>query len=402
MSGMNQTPSGERVHIAFFGRRNVGKSSLANAFTGQSLAIVSDVRGTTTDPVSKSMELLPLGPVVVTDTPGIDDEGGLGALRVRKTHEVLGRTDLAIVVADASAGLAGDEQALLAAIKEKGIPYILAWNKCDLLDAVPEATAEALWVSARDGVNIGALRERAAHMAAGRENKRALIADLLRPGDGLVLVIPIDASAPKGRLILPQQQVLRDALEAGAVPVACRPEELPGALAMLSVPPRLVVTDSQAFAAVSRMVPENIRLTSFSILMARYKGSLPVAVAGAAAVGALRSGDRVLIAEGCTHHRQCEDIGTVKLPRWIRQYTGVEPAFCFTSGTEFPQDLSGVRLVVHCGGCMLNEREMGRRLDIAKAQGVPMTNYGILIAFLNGILKRALEPFPDLYELLSR
>ena len=401
MSGMNQTPTGERVHIAFLGRRNVGKSSLVNAFAGQALAIVSDVKGTTTDPVSKAMELLPMGPVQIIDTPGIDDEGALGELRVQKTRQVLNKTDLAIVVADACVGLTKSEEELLSLIKQKGIPCLLVWNKCDLLDAVPEDTESALWVSAAKGTNIRALKERVARLTAGPDSGRVLISDLLRPGDGVVLVIPIDSAAPKGRLILPQQQVMRDALEAEALPMACQPQGLPLLLKQLARPPRLVVTDSQAFAQVNQLVPEHIPLTSFSILMARYKGSLPLAVAGATAVDGLRNGDRVLIAEGCTHHRQCEDIGTVKLPRWIRQHTGAEPEFHFTSGIEFPEDLSGFSLVVHCGGCMLNEREIQHRLRTAQAQGVPVTNYGILIAYLNGILKRALAPFPHLADLLK-
>ena len=401
MSGMNQTPSGERVHIAFFGRRNVGKSSLVNAFTGQALSIVSDVKGTTTDPVTKSMELLPLGPVQIIDTPGIDDEGTLGELRVQRTRQVLNKTDLAIVVADAAIGLTPVENQLLALIAERGIPHLIAYNKCDLLEHVPSPTRDALWVSAEQKINIHALKEAAAHLAAGQENPRQLVADLLQPGDGVVLVIPIDSAAPKGRLILPQQQTIRDALEAGAMPMCCCPENLPQALSLLSVPPRLVITDSQAFVQVNKLVPEQIQLTSFSILMARYKGDLPLAVAGAAAVNRLKGGDKVLIAEGCTHHRQCEDIGTVKLPKWIRQYTGVEPEFHFTSGTEFPEDLSGYRLVVHCGACMLNEREIQYRLHSAKAQGIPVTNYGILIAYLNGILKRTLQPFPDIAGLLG-
>ncbi|HJB57293.1 MAG TPA: [FeFe] hydrogenase H-cluster maturation GTPase HydF [Candidatus Flavonifractor intestinipullorum] len=400
MSGMNETPSGERVHIAFFGRRNVGKSSLVNAFTGQALSIVSDVKGTTTDPVSKAMELLPLGPVQIIDTPGIDDEGALGELRVQRTLQILSKTDLAIVVADAAAGLTPSEEELLSLLTRRGIPFLLAWNKCDLLPAVPEETAQAIWVSAVHGTNLSALKARAARLAAGRENPNRLVSDLLQTGDVVVLVIPIDASAPKGRLILPQQQTIRDALEAGALPLCCRPEELPSALERLARPPRLVITDSQAFAQVSRLVPASIPLTSFSILMARYKGNLPLSVAGAAAVDRLKDGDRVLIAEGCTHHRQCEDIGTVKLPRWIRRHTGAEPQFHFTSGGDFPEDLSGFSLVVHCGACMLNQREVERRLRAARSQGVSVTNYGVLIAYLNGILRRTLAPFPDLARLL--
>lgn len=402
MSGMNETPSGERVHIAFFGRRNVGKSSLVNAFTGQNLSIVSDVKGTTTDPVYKAMELLPLGPVQIIDTPGIDDEGALGELRVRKTRQVLNKTDLAILVADATAGLTSVEEELLALIREKGIPHILVWNKCDLLPAVPADTEDVLWVSAARKQNIRALKERAARLAGKEGSERALVSDLLEPGDTAVLVVPIDSAAPKGRLILPQQQVIRDALETGALPVVCQPELLPRALEALVKPPKLVITDSQVFGKVSGMVPEQIPLTSFSILMARYKGDLPLTVAGAAAVDGLRDGDKVLISEGCTHHRQCDDIGTVKIPHWIRQRAGVEPEFHFTSGTEFPEDLSPYRLVVHCGGCMLNEREIRHRLHSAAAQGVSVTNYGILIAYVHGILRRTLTPFPEVEKLLDR
>ena len=402
MSGMNETPSGERVHIAFFGRRNVGKSSLVNAFTGQNLAIVSDVKGTTTDPVYKAMELLPLGPVQIIDTPGIDDEGTLGELRVQRTRQVLNKTDLAIVVADATAGLTAVEEELLSLIREKGIPHLLVWNKRDLLPQAPADTEDALWVSAARRQNIEALKERAAGLAVRQETERALVADLLQPGDAVVLVVPIDSAAPKGRLILPQQQVIRDALEAGALPMVCQPELLPRALETLQNPPRMVITDSQVFGKVSGLTPESVPLTSFSILMARYKGDLPLSVAGAAAVDGLRDGDKVLIAEGCTHHRQCDDIGTVKIPRWIRQRTGVEPEFHFTSGTEFPEDLSPFRLVIHCGGCMLNEREICHRLHSAAAQGVPVTNYGVFIAFLHGILRRTLTPFPGMAQLLDR
>lgn len=400
MSGMNQTPAGERVHIAFFGRRNAGKSSLVNAFTGQEMAIVSDVKGTTTDPVSKAMELLPLGPVLIIDTPGIDDEGALGALRVRRTLQVLNKTDLAILVVDASAGMGEAERELTALLAKKNVPWILAWNKADLLPQVLQAAGNAIWVSALTGLHIHELKELAAQAARREEEKRPLVSDLLSPGDVAVLVVPIDKAAPKGRLILPQQQTIRDILEAGASALVCRDHELPQTLDRLAQPPRIVITDSQVFGKVSRMVPAEVPLTSFSILMARYKGDLHQTAAGAAAVEGLRDGDKVLIAEGCTHHRQCDDIGTVKLPNWIRKHTGVEPEFVFTSGNQFPEELSGFKMVIHCGGCMLPEREMQYRLACCADQGIPVTNYGILIAYLNGILPRTLEPFPTAAGLL--
>lgn len=394
MSGMNQTPSGERLHIAFFGRRNVGKSSLVNAVTGQEVAIVSDVKGTTTDPVYKAMELLPLGPVQIIDTPGIDDEGELGALRVRRTRQVLNKTDIAILVTDGSLGPVEEE--LLCLIREKKIPCLVAHNKADLLETVPKAEGNTIWVSARTGLHIHELKERTAALA-GEEKPRPLVSDLLQPGDVAVLVVPIDKAAPKGRLILPQQQTIRDILEAGASALVCRDTELSETLDKLKAPPRLVITDSQVFGKVSKLVPRNVPLTSFSILMARYKADLPQVVAGAGAVDCLRSGDKVLIAEGCTHHRQCDDIGTVKLPNWIRRHTGVEPEFCFVSGGQFPEDLSDYRLVIHCGGCMLSPREIRYRMACCADQGIPVTNYGILIAYLNGILGRVTELFPGIH-----
>ena len=401
MSGMNQTPAGERVHIAFFGRRNAGKSSLVNAFTGQEMAIVSDVKGTTTDPISKAMELLPLGPVMIIDTPGIDDEGTLGALRVRRTRQVLNKTDLAILVVDAALGMTAVEEELAALLEQKKVPWVLAWNKADLLPAAPPAAGNAIWVSALTGLHIHELKELAAKTAHREEPKRPLVSDLLEPGDVAVLVVPIDKAAPKGRLILPQQQTIRDILEAGASALVCRDSELPQTLARLAQPPKIVITDSQVFGKVSGMVPADVPLTSFSILMARYKGDLPLAVAGAAAVDGLKDGDKVLIAEGCTHHRQCDDIGTVKIPGWIRKRTGVEPEFVFTSGNQFPEDVSGFKMVIHCGGCMLPEREMKYRLACCADQDIPVTNYGILIAYLNGILARTVAPFPDLAALLQ-
>ena len=401
MSGMNQTPAGERVHIAFFGRRNAGKSSLVNAFTGQEMAIVSDVKGTTTDPVSKAMELLPLGPVQIIDTPGIDDEGALGQLRVRRTRQVLNKTDLAILVVDASVGMTAVEEELVQLLKQKNVPWILAWNKSDLLENIPAGEGNTIWVSALTGHNIHELKELAAKTALKQEAKRPLVSDLLEPGEVAVLVVPIDKAAPKGRLILPQQQTIRDILEAGASALVCRDSELPQTLERLAQPPKIVITDSQVFGKVSKMVPPEVPLTSFSILMARYKGDLPLAVAGAAAVDTLKDGDKVLIAEGCTHHRQCDDIGTVKIPNWIRKRTGVEPEFIFSSGNSFPEDLSRFKMVIHCGGCTLPEREMKYRLACAADQGIPVTNYGILIAYLNGILKRTVEPFEGLAELLN-
>ena len=399
MSNLNQTPNAERVHIAFFGRRNVGKSSLVNAFTGQELSIVSDVKGTTTDPVSKAMELLPLGPVLIIDTPGMDDEGELGELRVRKTRQVLNKTDLAIVVTDGA--LTPADEAILALIREKQIPHIIAHNKADLLPSLPAAEENTLWVSARTGLHVLELKELAAKAARQEGPKQPLIADLLSPGDTVVLVVPIDKAAPKGRLILPQQMTIRDILEAGASALVCRDTELPQTLQKLAAPPRLVVTDSQVFGKVAKMVPAGVPLTSFSILMARYKGSLPMAAAGAAAVETLRDGDKVLISEGCTHHRQCEDIGTVKIPRWIREKLQVEPDFTFTSGGTFPEELSDYKLVIHCGACTLPEKEVQYRMRCCRDQGVPVTNYGILIAHLNGILRRTVEPFPDIAALLK-
>ena len=393
MSSMQQTPAGERVHIAFFGRRNAGKSSVVNAFTGQNLAIVSDVKGTTTDPVKKAMELAPLGPVMIIDTPGIDDEGALGEMRVNKTRQVLNKTDLAVVVVDATAPTDPADTALIALIEQKGIPYILVKNKADLLPAIPQD--DTLYVSAKTGLHIHELKELAAKKAACGAPRHPLVADLLQAGDTVVLVTPIDKAAPKGRLILPQQLTIRDVLDAGGMPLLCRDTELPLLLQALKAPPRLVITDSQVFGKVSKMVPKDVPLTSFSMLMARYKGDLPLAVKGAAAVDTLRQGDKVLIAEGCTHHRQCEDIGTVKIPRWIKERIGFAPEYTFVSGTEFPEDVTAYKMVIHCGACTLNEREVKYRLRCCADQGVPVTNYGVFIAYLNGILPRTLQPFPE-------
>ena len=398
--GMNDTPSGERVHIGFFGRRNAGKSSLVNAVTGQDLAVVSDTRGTTTDPVRKAMELLPMGPVLIIDTPGFDDEGTLGELRVRKTRQILNKTDVAVLVADVQEGLKTCDQELLELFRAKGIPYLIAWNKSDLLKEIPEAGEQEIYVSAQEQFQIWELKEKIARLGQASAEQKVLVRDLLKPGDVVVLVIPIDTAAPKGRLILPQQQVIRDVLEAGASALCVRNTELTETLQALKEPPALVITDSQAFGKVSKDTPEDILLTSFSILFARYKGNLEQAVRGVTALDRLENGDQVLISEGCSHHRQCGDIGTVNLPTWIREYRGKELVFEFTSGTEFPDDLTPYSLIVHCGGCMLNEREMKYRLSCAQDQQVPMTNYGILIAYVHGILKRSVQVFPEIYKLL--
>ena len=407
--GMNQTPASERVHISFFGKRNAGKSSVINAVTGQDLAIVSSVMGTTTDPVYKSMELLPLGPVVVIDTPGIDDEGELGALRVRKSYQVLNKTDIAILVVDSTTGKGEEEFALLHKFHEKHIPYLVVYNKIDLLSveeiknlAMSVRAGEVL-ASAADGMNIQELKEKIATLKPEDTHQDPLIPDLIEPLDLVILVVPIDKAAPKGRLILPQQQTIRDILERGALSLVVRDTELKSTLDHFlaqGVCPKLVVTDSQAFARVSKDVPENITLTSFSILFARYKGELETQLKGVAALSSIEDGDHILIAEGCTHHRQCGDIGTCKMPEWIQSYTGKEPVFEFTSGIEFPDDVSSYKMVVHCGGCMLNEREMKYRIACCQDQGVPITNYGILIAQVTGILKRSLGPFPKMQELV--
>ena len=407
--GMNQTPASERVHVSFFGKRNAGKSSIINAVTGQDLAIVSSVMGTTTDPVYKTMELLPLGPVMVIDTPGIDDEGELGALRIRKSYQVLNKTDIAILVIDSTAGKGEEELELIHRFHKKGIPYLIVYNKIDLLstekikDLAMSVRAGEVLVSASDGMNIQELKEKIASLKPEDTHKYPLIQDLIDPLDLVILVVPIDKAAPKGRLILPQQQTIRDILERGALSLVVRDTELKSTLDHFlaqGVCPKLVVTDSQAFARVSKAVPENITLTSFSILFSRYKGELETQLKGIAALSSIEDGDRILIAEGCTHHRQCGDIGTCKMPEWIRNYTGKKPVFEFTSGTEFPDDVSSYKMVVHCGGCMLNEREMKYRIACCQDQGVPITNYGILIAQVTGILKRSLGSFPEMQKLI--
>lgn len=408
---MNQTPMSERVHIGFFGKRNAGKSSVMNAVTGQEIAVVSDVRGTTTDPVYKSMELLPLGPVVMMDTPGIDDEGDLGALRVRKSYQVLNKTDAAVLVIDGAEGVSKEDSELVARIRRKKIPFLVAVNKKDI---APEGAvhrvreelglddSQIVAVSASDGTGINELKERIARTARTEEAQKYIVRDIISPSDFVVLVVPIDKAAPKGRLILPQQQTIRDILDGDAVSIVVKDCELKETLQKLGKKPKLVITDSQAFSKVSADTPDDILLTSFSILFARYKGNLETAVRGVTAVDGLRDGDVVLISEGCTHHRQCDDIGTVKIPRWIREYTGKKVQFETTSGTEFPDDLSRYRMVIHCGGCMLNEREMKYRLSCAQDQDVPMTNYGILIAYVKGILKRSVEVFPEISALLDQ
>jgi len=395
-----ETQTLDRVHIGFFGMRNAGKSSLVNAVTGQSLSVVSDVLGTTTDPVKKAMELLPLGPVLIIDTPGLDDEGELGELRIKKAQQILRSTDIAILCVDASRGMSGQDEELTEFFKKKNIPYIVAYNKADIVKNRKDLAENEIYVSAVTGENIDALKEKMARQLRSCGESKKLVSDLVVAGDVVVLVIPIDEAAPKGRIILPQQQTLRELLDSGASVVCCRDSELSQTLSALSQKPKLVITDSQVFGKVSKIVPENVMLTSFSILFARYKGSLETLVKGASMLSKLKDQDTVLISEGCTHHRQCGDIGTQKLPKWIGEYTGKTLNFEFTSGGEFPGDLSKYALVLHCGGCMLNAREMKSRLGISEDEGVPMTNYGVAIAMMNGILKRSLEPFPDILKLI--
>lgn len=406
---LNTTPASERVHIGIFGKRNAGKSSLINAITGQNLAIVSETKGTTTDPVYKAMEILPLGPVMIIDTPGIDDEGALGSLRIQKAYQVLNKTDIALLVIDAAAGPSAEDLHLIERINAKKIPLLVVINKCETIDEDKKTDCQALlaenkplFVSAAQKLNIFELKEAIAKAAPVDENKARLVADLLSPGDFVVLVVPIDSAAPKGRLILPQQQTIRDILEADATAIVVKENELANTLQNLGKRPQLVITDSQVFKKVAAETPADIHLTSFSILFARYKGNLQTAVQGVTALDSLQDGDKILIGEGCTHHRQCDDIGTVKLPRWIKEYTGKNPEFIFTSGTEFPLDLSPYKMIIHCGACMLNEREMQYRIKCAVDQNIPITNYGITIAYINGILKRTVEPFPQIYKLLDK
>ena len=406
---LNATPSSERVHIGIFGKRNAGKSSLINAITGQNLAIVSEAKGTTTDPVYKAMELLPLGPVMIIDTPGIDDEGVLGSLRIQKAYQVLNKTDIALVIIDAAVGPSAEDLRLIERINTKKIPLLIVINKCETINEDKKTAYQALlsngkllFVSAEQKLNIFELKEAIAQTVPADENKAQIVADLLSPSDFVVLVVPIDSAAPKGRLILPQQQTIRDILKADAAAIVVKENELTNTLQNLGKRPKLVITDSQVFKKVAAETPADILLTSFSILFARYKGNLQTAVQGVTALDSLEDGDKILIGEGCTHHRQCDDIGTVKLPRWIKEYTGKNPEFIFTSGTEFPLDLSPYKMIIHCGACMLNEREMQYRIKCAVDQNIPFTNYGITIAYINGILKRTVEPFPQIYKLLDK
>lgn len=398
---LNDMVSAERLHISFFGMRNAGKSSLVNAVTGQQLAVVSEVKGTTTDPVKKAMELLPLGPVVIIDTPGLDDEGELGRLRVQKAMQVLSSTDIAVLVVDAAIGLRELDRSLIACFRERKIPYITVYNKADLVCERQPLEKHEIYASAVTGENIYALKEKLGTFAKQLQNPKHMVADLLSEGDVVVLVTPIDESAPKGRLILPQQMAVREVLDAHAVAITCQDTELPRTLESLAVRPKMVITDSQAFERVSADTPVDIPLTSFSILMARYKGDLPTLAAGASALSHLKDGDKVLISEGCTHHRQCNDIGTVKMPAWIERFCKAKPEFTFTSGGEFPEDLSPYSLIVHCGGCMLTETAMKHRIETAISAGVPIVNYGIAIAQMHGILKRSVQMFPDILALLD-
>lgn len=399
---LNSTPSAERIHIGIFGRRNAGKSSIINAMTGQSHAIVSEIPGTTTDPVSKAMELHPLGPVVIIDTPGIDDIGDLGRLRVQKTYQILNKADIALLIIDVDAGITKEDGLLLEQIRKKNIPYLVVLNKVDsarcmyLSAQMSEyglTDENSIRVSTRTGHNIYELKEKVAHLVPQKEEKKKIIGDFLEPGDFVVLVVPVDGSAPKGRLILPQQQTIRDIIDTGATAVVVKDTQLEQTLDKMGGCPKLVITDSQIFRKVSAIVPEYIPLTSFSILFARYKGCLDSTVKGAEKLWSLKDGDKVLISEGCTHHRQCEDIGTVKIPAWIKEFTGSKVEFVFTSGEEFPTDLSEYAMIIHCGGCTLTDREMKYRLKCAKDQNVPMTNYGMCIAYINGILERSMEIF---------
>ncbi|MBE6801542.1 MAG: [FeFe] hydrogenase H-cluster maturation GTPase HydF [Ruminococcaceae bacterium] len=396
--GLNETVSAERIHIGFFGLRNAGKSSLVNAVTGQSLSVVSDVKGTTTDPVKKAMELLPLGPVVIIDTPGIDDEGTLGEKRVEKANEILSKIHIAIIVTDVSVDLTAKEKELIELFKKRDIPYIVAYNKSDISQKEIILKENEILVSALRGENINLLKEKIGQLAKTVSSPRYIVYDKLNEGDTVIMVTPIDESAPKGRIILPQQLTLREILDRNCTAIVCQPEQLKGTVEGLKNKPKLVITDSQVFGKVAKILPPDQLLTSFSILMARYKGDLDVLVEGANKLSKIKDGDKILISEGCTHHRQCNDIGTVKMPQWIRDFTKSEPEFSFTSGGEFPDDLSEFSLIVHCGGCMLNEKEMKYRLTCAKAQGVPIVNYGVAIAQMHGILKRSLEIFPEIAE----
>lgn len=400
--GLNDTPSSERLHIGFFGIRNAGKSSIVNAVTNQNISVVSETLGTTTDPVYKSMELLPLGPVMIIDTPGFDDVGKLGNLRVQKTRQVLNKVDIAVLVTDITKEMSDTELTLIELFKSKNIPYIIVKNKCDLRNEKSLILNEnEVITSATEKSGIEELKEKISKSVRLQSSKLRIVGDLIHPSDFVVLVVPIDKAAPKGRLILPQQQTIRDILEADATAIVVKEYELRETLESLGKKPSMVITDSQVFAKVSADTPKDIPLTSFSILLARYKGFLDTAVKGIHAVENLKNGDTVLISEGCTHHRQCDDIGTVKIPRWLRNYTGKDIKIVTSSGTEFPDDLSPYSLIIHCGGCMLNAREMQYRMKCAVDQNVPFTNYGITIAYMQGILKRSIELFPYLLSELD-
>lgn len=403
--GLNSTPSSERLHIGLFGKRNAGKSSVINAITGQKLAIVSEQKGTTTDPVYKAMEILPIGPVVLIDTPGFDDQGELGKQRIEKSMQILNKVDMAILIIDGNLGISEDDYRWIEKFKEKNIPYLIVMNKLDLVKNADKKWENKLdfiiWVSTRTGENIHKLKEEIGKIAPFKEEMSRIIGDLIRPLDFVVLVVPIDKSAPKGRLILPQQQTIRDILDSNAISIVVKETEFKKVLQYLGKKPKLVITDSQVFEQVSKETPEDILLTSFSILFARYKGNLKEAVKGVKILDSLKEGDRILISEGCTHHRQCDDIGTIKLPRMIANYTGKQIQFEFSSGRDFPENLSKYAMVIHCGGCTLNKREMKYRIHCAQKQGVAITNYGILMAYINGILKRSIAPFPAIAKILQ-
>lgn len=398
--GINDVVSAERLHIGFFGMRNAGKSSVVNAVTGQNLSVVSHIKGTTTDPVKKTMELLPIGPVVIIDTPGIDDSGELGELRIEKSKQVMSRTDIAVLIVDAEKGLDILDEKLISVFQKKNLPYIIVYNKSDLIKKRKELKHNEIYISALKGENIYELKEKIGAYAKKEKNNKVIVSDLLTDGDMVVLVIPIDEAAPKGRLILPQQQTIREILDAHCYFAACQETELEATLNALAFPPKLVITDSQVFEAVAKTVPDSVMLTSFSILFARYKGELKELIKGAARLSHLKDGDKILISEGCTHHRQCGDIGTVKLPAWVKKFTNKNIEFDFTSGTDFSDNLSEFALIIHCGGCMLNNKEMQNRIEMANSAGVPVVNYGAAIAQMNGILKRALSPFPEMMKLV--
>lgn len=399
--GLNDAITAERVHIGFFGQCNAGKSSVVNAVTGQDLAVVSEMSGTTTDPVHKSMELLPIGPVEIIDTPGLDDSGELGELRIKKAKQILALTDIAVLVVDAQKGLSRSDHELISIFNDKKTPFVIAMNKSDLLESIPASETNTIYVSALNGYNINELKNTIGAFAKANEKQKYVVSDIVNAGDVVVLVIPIDNAAPKGRIILPQQMTLRDLLDKGCTVVSCRDTELEQTLSALSKKPAMVITDSQAFGKVSEKVSKDITITSFSILMARYKGELEALVKGAAQLSQLQNGDKVLISEGCTHHRQCNDIGTVKMPAWIKNYTGKNIEFEFTAGGTFPDDISKFKLIVHCGGCMLNEKEMKHRIQLATEKNIPIVNYGVAIAHMHGILKRSLEPFEDIIDLIE-